>query len=311
MRPDVREVAVGRWPGILAALGVDAAHLTGKHTACPVCGGKDRFRFDNKDGRGTFFCSHCGAGDGFTLLRNLKGWDFKTAAREVEQVAGIAPAVSPALTFSEEDKLKALRQTWSEAKPLQSGDAAMRYMAGRGIALDESPSCLRLHPDLTYRDGPDVLGRFPTLLALVTGPDGKGVTLHRTYLQGGRKASVPSPKKLMPGKPIKGAAIRLHPAGEVLGVAEGIETALAASLLFSVPVWSCVAAAGVESFQPPPEVRKVIVFGDNDVSGTGQAAAWVLAKRLIAAGIEVDVKVPDQPGSDWADLLPCAAPSHP
>ncbi len=31
MRPDVREVAAGRWPGILAALGVDPAHLTGKH----------------------------------------------------------------------------------------------------------------------------------------------------------------------------------------------------------------------------------------------------------------------------------------
>ena len=39
-RPDVRDAATGRWPGILAALGVDAAHLTGKHTACPVCGGK-------------------------------------------------------------------------------------------------------------------------------------------------------------------------------------------------------------------------------------------------------------------------------
>lgn len=307
MRPDVREVAAGRWPGILAALGVAPEQLTGKHTACPVCGGKDRFRFDNKDGRGTFFCSHCGAGDGFTLLRNLKGWDFKTAAREVEQVAGIASAASPAPTFSEEDKLKALRRVWCGANRLQRGDVAMRYLAGRGLDLLEPLSCLRLHPSLTYREGADVLGRFPTLLALVTGPDGKGVTLHRTYLQDDRKAPVSSPKKLMPGKPAKGGAIRLHPAGDVLGVAEGIETALAARQLFGVPVWSCVSAAGIESFQPPATVRKVIVFGDNDLSGTGQAAAWVLAKRLIAAGIAVEVKLPDQPGSDWADLLPCVA----
>lgn len=302
LRPDVRELATGRWPGILAALGVDAAHLTGKHTACPVCGGKDRFRFDDKGGRGTFFCSHCRAGDGFTLLERFRGWDFKTTAREVEQLVGVVPAVSPAPTFSESDKVKALNRVWREAKPLQLGDEAMRYLVGRGLTLYPA-AALRLHPGLTYRDGADVLGRFPVLLALVTGADGKGVTLHRTYLQDGRKAPVPSPKKLMPGKPTKGAAIRLHPAGEVLGVAEGIETALAARQLFDVPVWSCVSAAGIESFALPAGVRKLIVFADNDLSGTGQAAAWVLAKRQIAAGVEVEVRLPDQIGRDWSDCL--------
>jgi len=95
--------------------------------------------------------------------------------------------------------------------------------------------------------------------------------------------------------------IRLHPAGEVLGVAEGLETALAARQLFGVPAWSCISAAGVESFTPPKEVRKVIVFGDNDASGTGQAAGWTLAKRLIAAGMVVEVKLPERIGTDFAD----------
>lgn len=302
-RPDVREAATGRWPGILAALGVDPVTLTGKHTACPVCGGKDRFRFDDKAGRGTFYCSHCGAGDGFTLLLNLRGWDFKTAAREVEQLVGTVPAGKPAPVFDDEAKIKVLNRVWSEAAPLQPDDAAMLYLAGRGLHVDLPMPALRLHHGLVYRDGGDTLGKFPALVALVTGPDGKGVTLHRTYLQDGHKAPVPSPKKLMPGKPIKGAAIRLHPAGDVLGVAEGIETALAARQRFGVPVWSCVSAAGIESFIPPKEVRKVIVFGDNDASGTGQAASWGLAKRLIAAGIEVEVKIPDSVGSDWADAI--------
>jgi putative DNA primase/helicase len=68
-------------------------------------------------------------------------------------------------------------------------------------------------------------------------------------------------------------------------------------------VWSCVSAAGIESFLPPTDVRKVIVFADNDVSGTGQAAAWGLAKRLIAARVKVELRLPDRIGSDWADYL--------
>lgn len=91
VRPDAREVATGRWLGILVALGVDAAHLTGKHVACPVCGGTDRFRFDDKAGRGTFFCSHCGAGDGFTLLGRLKGWDFKTRRERLSRLPALQP----------------------------------------------------------------------------------------------------------------------------------------------------------------------------------------------------------------------------
>lgn len=300
-RPDVREAATGRWPGILAALGVDAAFLSGKHTSCPVCGGKDRFRFDDKAGRGTFYCSHCGAGDGFTLLQNLKGWAFRDAAREVEQIVGTVTAVPPAPTFNDEDKLRALRRVWSEAAPLREGNEAMNYLAGRGLHVDLPMSALRLHPGLVYRDGGNTLGKFPALVALVTGTDGKGVTLHRTYLQDGHKAPVPSPKKLMPGKPIKGAAIHLHPADDVLGIAEGIETALAAHQLFGVPVWSCVSAVGIESFIPPKEVRKVVIFADNDISGTGQAAGWALAKRLIADGLAVEVKLPERIGTDWAD----------
>ncbi|MDI5829610.1 hypothetical protein MJN51_36035, partial [Salmonella enterica subsp. enterica serovar Kentucky] len=34
-----------------------------RHAPCPACGGKDRFRFDD-NGRGSFICNQCGAGDG-------------------------------------------------------------------------------------------------------------------------------------------------------------------------------------------------------------------------------------------------------
>ena len=49
---EVKQQANGKWPDILATLGVPVS-ANGKHGPCPGCGGKDRFRFDNKDGDGT------------------------------------------------------------------------------------------------------------------------------------------------------------------------------------------------------------------------------------------------------------------
>lgn len=51
--------AIGRWPYILSALGIKVPSA-GHHGACPACGGKDRFRLDDKAGRGTWFCNQCG-----------------------------------------------------------------------------------------------------------------------------------------------------------------------------------------------------------------------------------------------------------
>ncbi len=49
-------LARGRWAEILPALGIGAEFLSDKHGPCSGCGGKDRFRFDDKGGRGTFIC---------------------------------------------------------------------------------------------------------------------------------------------------------------------------------------------------------------------------------------------------------------
>ena len=65
------------WPAILAGLGIDPRYLQNRHGPCPACGGKDRFRFDDREGQGTFYCNQCGSGDGFHLLERVHGWSFR------------------------------------------------------------------------------------------------------------------------------------------------------------------------------------------------------------------------------------------
>lgn len=81
-----------------------------------------------------------------------------------------------------------------------------------------------------------------------------------------------------------------------------METALAASMLFQVPVWSCVSANGVETFEPPDGVKQIFIFADNDANFTGQKAAYAAAHRLQGRGYEVEVRVPHSVG-DWHEVL--------
>ena len=71
---NLADLARNKWASLLPALGIDARFLDGKKHPCPVCGGTDRFRFDDKEGRGTFFCNHCRAGDGIALVMAKNGW---------------------------------------------------------------------------------------------------------------------------------------------------------------------------------------------------------------------------------------------
>ena len=297
------DLALGRWPDLLANFGIDRSFLTGKHRPCPACGGRDRFRFDDKDGRGTFYCSHCGSGDGFALLMAVKGWNFKQAADEVTAVAGTVTARAPAATPSAASKLEACRRAWQESRAVVAEDPVAKYLRRRtGIAA--IPRCIRFHPALTYKHDDGTITRHPAMLARVTDSDGNGTAIHRTYLtDDGHKADLPTVKKVLGNLP-PASAVRLFEAVGTVGIAEGIETALSASVRFGVPVWAAISAGGLEKWAPPAGTARVVVFGDNDQSGVGQCAAWTLAKRLIASGIKAEVRIPEVEGSDWADTPP-------
>lgn len=292
--------ARGKWRGILIALGVDQRFLSIKHGPCPFCEGRDRFRWDNKGGNGSFICSQCGAGDGIEFVKRFKGWTFTEAAREIDKVCGHVQA-EPAKVSEINPKQRAdmLNRLWTGATPVAVDDMAGRYLAGRGVMPSAVPGCLRFAAQCPIPYGGGV---GPAMIALVMGPDGEPANIHRTFLGPNGKADMENPRALMPGQFPDGSAVRLGSVGEVLGIAEGIETALAASIRFGLPVWAAINAGNLAKWSPPPGVGQVVVFADHDESYTGQAVAYALAHRLkTRLRMNVRVEMPRTMGKDWAD----------
>lgn len=312
------EACAGRWRDILPALGVDPRHLTGRHGPCPVCEGKDRFRFANTNGKGEWFCSGCGnpaAGDGVALVMAVHGCDFREAAGMIEPLIGMARVET--LPMRDEDRTRRKMQAlWRASVPLGDVPAARRYWEARCGGL---PACadLRALAALPYSDPPhEVVTTWPAMIARVRDQGGRWVNLHRTWLsEDGAKAPVASPRKTMAIPFLGGEAVRLSTHGPVIGVAEGIETAVAAERLFGVPTWSVLNAGQMEKWSPPPGVEQVVIFADNDASARGQAAAWTLARKLIAKRVPAEVRMPgcaidpEAVDTDWRDVWMDARPA--
>lgn len=288
------DAARGKWRGVLLQLGVERSFLSGRHGPCPLCGGEDRFRFDNKGGNGSYICNQCGAGTGMQLLQALNGWDFKTAANEVDKVLGNVQADAVRPELSDEKRRGILNDLWRSSVPIQ-GTLAAQYLSSRceWRACDDLRFVERCRaPDGTFH---------PALIALVRGLDGHPVNIHRTFLGPNGKADIPEPRAMMPGPIPEGSAIRLFPAGERLGIAEGAETAYAAAERFGVPVWSAINKTILAKWWPPEGVKHVTVFADNDRKYGGQWKGYELAHKLAVKGIGVSVEIPPNAGTDWAD----------
>jgi putative DNA primase/helicase len=94
---DIQDLANGRWPDLLSHFcALTPEQLSDKHQPCPLCGGKDRYRFDDRDGSGSWFCNQCGgrnqnggAGSGMDLLMRSTGWSFTESLSRIRSYLNV------------------------------------------------------------------------------------------------------------------------------------------------------------------------------------------------------------------------------
>lgn len=231
----------------------------------------------------------------------VHGWDFATAAREVENILGDYQPETPKAERSEEERRGSLNKLWTSGRPIESGDPTARYLESR-VGKIEFPAALRTVQKLRYHA--DQASFHPGMIAKLVSPAGQPVSIHRTYLtKDGNKADVSTPRRMMPGSIENGCAVRLCRYTDVLGIAEGIETAFSATKLFNIPCWAALNDYLLSVWEPPAGVKHIAIFGDHDESFAGQAAAYGLAKRLVKDGRQVEVFIPPLVGMDWNDVL--------
>ena len=287
----------GRWRSILFALGIDNKFLGKKNCPCPLCGGKDRYQFGDKD-NGLYFCRKCGGGNGYQLLKKFHGWNSKTCLQKIEEIMnnGIPQNTTKKIDY---DAGGAISAVLANARPLSKGDQGGAYLASRGLSYfsDDLLFVSKCYDSESKK-------MYPAILAKIITTSGKLASVQRIFLQDGKKAPLESPKKIMPcAFLLKGCAVRFGGLHKRINIAEGIETALAVIELTRNPCWSVLSAGGLESFVPPAGVEEVHIYGDNDSNYVGQASAYVCARRVHDMGIKAFVMIPEVMGHDWLDHL--------
>ena len=302
---------------------------------------KDGFRlFPDAAKSGGGVCNTCGsAPDGFQLLCWLRGIEFHDSVALVAEQLAIVPGSSKKKSKAAKSKqssaamasppIDAPKPPAVEQNPRETALARSKllarwqqsihdngriaaYFRSRGITIPV-PNSLKLSPALTYyqaNGSPDSfhpIGDYPAIIARVESEHHGLVALHRTYLslETEGKLEVDAPKKLtkpiFPGAIMSGA-IRLYPpVDSTIGLAEGIETALAVRQATNLPVWSAVSAGGLAGIELHAAIKTVSIWADPGEAG--QDAAKAAADRLSREGRIVYVCTPNHKSHDWLDVL--------
>lgn len=294
---EVTAAATNRWPEILDFIGVNVPASPRTHTACPACGGKDRFRFDD-NGRGSHFCNQCGAGDGLDLIAKVRCCDITTAAQLAADALGIDYRTAKMQEVTSQKKsLSATKGQKSALDQEQHTKFADRYRKlGQKVTFGESP----------YLQSKGLEGFTFSIL-----PDG-GLLLPLRDESGevvaAQTISPSGEKRLIAGSAKKGSfyTINAVETPPYILIAEGLATALSVHLMR--PDALTVAAIDAGNLLPVAQVLRVshpdaqiIIAADNDLAeGVKNVGIEHAEKAALAVAGWVSAPPTDKK-ADWDD----------
>ncbi|MBV1686417.1 toprim domain-containing protein [Novosphingobium sp. G106] len=234
----------------------------------------------------------CFAGcDTLDVLRELRTID----TRVFETVSGAGDASQIA---ARQDWLRGrARDLWDQARPL-GGTLAQAYLESR--SLNARAQGLRFARRAPLGPRRSVIYR-PALIAALHDA-GRLVAVQRMFFEEGLgqlASDLGNPRRLL-GRPLGGAVI-LTRASEVLGLAEGVETAMSAALLLGIPVWATLGSERLPHITVPESVTRLLILPDNDRAGRlGARKAMAAYAR---SGRTVETVWPPSGFNDWNDVL--------
>ena len=246
------------------------------------------------DGDGGRFLAKCHAGCSFEAViaaleaRGLMSEDWRDA-----QPASTPRPPQPRIP--DEYALK----IWNSSRPVTPDGIVARYLQGRGITTIGVPP--------TLREASPLVGRrvMPMMLAALQiqiegEPFGQIVAVQKTFLNVSQyHKGVTRVNRVNHGSTFDGA-VRFGKAEDVLGLAEGTETALSAMQLTGIPVWACLGSQRMAKVAIPKSVRELRIFGDDDEAGRIAVKETIDAHRH---RIKVTWHYPPVGFSDWNDAL--------
>jgi len=314
---EVTKSAANRWPDVLPMVGIDVPASPRTQVACPACGGRDRFRFDD-NGRGSHFCNQCGAGDGLDLIQKVNRCDATEAARIVADVLGIdyrAADTGSGVTSQSKAAIEAERQQREQDR--QQAEAAeherkrqqfnRRWQSLTVDAVESEPEYLKAKGLTGFT--------FPTLKdgrLLVALTDETGVvTAAQTITPAGEKRQVTDGTKRGASHTLAGGPE--HP--QVVIIGEGLATTLTAHLIRPDALMVAAIDAGnllhvAEAMHRRYPDAQIIIAGDNDHHEPGELDehgkprknAGRIAAEKAAAAVAGWVSIPPtEYKADWDD----------
>ena len=224
------------------------------------------------DNKVMIHCFGCGA-NGMEVMKYL-GLDSSELFNESRKMDN--KNEKSTVELEREQNRQFLDEVRNQTKPLFDGCAVNLYLNRRGIKI--IPNAIRLLP--AYKQQ----GKYyPCLIARLDNKNGERVSYKIIHLNDdGTKADVPIVKKTLPcERDTDGMAVRLFNHNGTLAVTEGIETALAYYQDNKIACWALDNAQNMKKFDPPANVKELIIVSDMDDSFTGQAAAYELARRAV------------------------------